>query len=190
MSVGRNIERATGIRLFHNHMTIEPVLNFFAFGTPPFVRLVDGFRRRMFEEVAQSDLPGPSFTFVWNLDSDSDRDFIASACRPFRARGAEIAFIELRADLRERLIRNRTPERLEEKPSKRNLEQSESTLLELERYRLNTDGTFPLTYPHHVIDTNGRSSEQVAEEAMARVGLVPRGKVQGRGVDAHRKGAG
>ena len=115
MSVGRNIERATGIRLFHNHMTIEPVLNFFEFGTPPFHRLVDGFRRRIFEEVAQSDLPGLSFTFVWNLDSAEDHDFIAAACEPFRARGANVALIELRAGLATRLARNRSPERLQEK---------------------------------------------------------------------------
>ena len=32
MAVGLEIEAATGIRLFHNHMTIEPVLRFFPFG--------------------------------------------------------------------------------------------------------------------------------------------------------------
>src|SRR5262245_32836080 len=173
MSVGRNIERVTGIRLFHNHMTIEPVLNFFPFGTPPFVRLVDGFRKRIFEEVAQSDLPGMSFTFVWNLDSDEDTRFIASACELFRSRGADIALVELKASLQERLIRNRSPERLQEKPSKRDLERSEQNLLALERYRLNTDGKLPLAYPHHVFDTDGRSSERVAADVRDRLRLIP-----------------
>ena len=30
MAVGKEIQEATGIRLFHNHMAIEPVLNFFS----------------------------------------------------------------------------------------------------------------------------------------------------------------
>ena len=174
MSVGRSIERATGIRLFHNHMSIEPVLNFFPFGTPSFVRLVDGFRQRVFEEVAASDLPGLSFTFVWNLDSESDTRFAAAACELFRSRGAEIALVELKADLEERLVRNRTPERLQEKASKRNLEQSQANLLDLERYRLNTAGDAPLAYPHHVFDTNGRTSQEVAEAVIARLGLSKR----------------
>jgi hypothetical protein len=171
MSVGRAIERATGIRLFHNHMTIEPVLKFFAFGTPAFVRLVDEFRRRVFEEVAASDLPGLSFTFVWNLDSDADTRFVASACELFRSHGADIALVELRASLDERLRRNRTTERLEEKPSKRHLEQSERNLLDLEQYRLNTDGTAPLAYPHHVFDTDGTTSAQVADAVITRLRL-------------------
>lgn len=172
MSVGKGIERVTGIRLFHNHMTIEPVLNFFSFGTPAFHRLVDGFRLRLFEEVAQSDLPGLCFTFVWDLDSEDDREFVAAACEPFRQRGADISFIELRADLSERLVRNRSPERLREKPSKRNLEQSEANLLALEGYRLNTDGRIPLEYPHLVVDTNGRSSKEVADAIIERLWLA------------------
>lgn len=64
MTIGRIIQQKTGIRLFHNHMAIEPVLNFFEFGSAPFQRLVDEFRIRLFEEVAESDLPGMSFTYV------------------------------------------------------------------------------------------------------------------------------
>ena len=34
MSVGRELEKITGLRLFHNHMTIELVVPFFDFGLP------------------------------------------------------------------------------------------------------------------------------------------------------------
>lgn len=172
MSVGRNIERATGIRLFHNHMSIEPVLPLFAFGTPPFGRLVDGFRRAVFSEVARSDLPGLIFTFVWNLDNSGDRDWIAAACEPFQQRGADIAMVELRADLEVRLVRNRSPERLLEKPSKRHLLQSEAGLLQLERHRLNSDGTIPLPFRHLVIDTNARTSIEVADMIIEQLQLA------------------
>ncbi len=52
MTVGHELASRTGLRLFHNHHTIDLVLRFFEFGTPPFQRLVGEFRRRMFEEVA------------------------------------------------------------------------------------------------------------------------------------------
>lgn len=44
MTVGYELERLTGLRLFHNHMTIDLILHFFAFGQPPFRRLVSEFR--------------------------------------------------------------------------------------------------------------------------------------------------
>jgi hypothetical protein len=34
MTVGREIAERTGLRLFHNHMSAEPVLPFFDFGSP------------------------------------------------------------------------------------------------------------------------------------------------------------
>src|SRR5215217_4148284 len=106
MSVGYELARLTGFRLFHNHMTIELALNFFSFGEPQFHRLVDEFRRRIFEEVAASDLPGLIFTYVWALDSPADRTFIDRSCASFRARGGEVYFVELEAEQPERLRRN------------------------------------------------------------------------------------
>ncbi len=40
MTVGRALAARTGYKLLHNHMTVEPVLEIFAFGSPPFGRLV------------------------------------------------------------------------------------------------------------------------------------------------------
>lgn len=164
MAVALELERLTGIRAFHNHMSIEPVLRFFAFGSAPFMRLVGEFRRHLVAEVAQSDLPGMSFTFVWDLDDDNDRRFLEEMCAPFVASGARVSLVELRAFLTTRLSRNRTPLRLAEKPSKRNLERSEQGLLDSERYRLNSDGRVPLPYRHLIIDNTERSADEVAEQ--------------------------
>ncbi len=171
MAVGREIERATGLRLFHNHMAIEPVLPFFAFGSPAFARLVDGFRMRLIDEVAASDLPGLVFTFVWDLDNPSDAAFIERIASPFVQRGHDVALIELKADLTVRLVRNRGADRLAEKPSKRDLAASERNLLALERHRLNSDGTIPLAYPHVVIDSSDLSAEDVADRVIAALAL-------------------
>lgn len=45
MTVGAELARRTGLRLFHNHQTIDLVLQFFPFGSPPYKRLVREFRR-------------------------------------------------------------------------------------------------------------------------------------------------
>ena len=58
MTVGFELAKLTGLKLFHNHLTIELVLNFFDFSAPQFNKLVGEFRRRIFEEVAKSDFEG------------------------------------------------------------------------------------------------------------------------------------
>src|SRR5262249_23673397 len=80
-AAGRGMEGTRGLRLFHNHLSIEPVLPFFEFGSPPFVRLVDGFRTRLIEEVAASDHPGVVFTFVWDFGNPSDAEFLERMSR-------------------------------------------------------------------------------------------------------------
>jgi hypothetical protein len=143
MSVGHELAKRTGLKLFHNHMTIELVLNFFYFGDPRFHKLVDEFRRRVFEEVAASELPGLIFTFAWALELESDKKFIDNSCEIFRAKGGQVYFVELEAELSERLRRNESEFRLSEKPSKRDVEFSKQKLLgHHEEYRLNSDGDF------------------------------------------------
>lgn len=64
MSVGQAIAERTGLRLFHNHISIEVALRYFDYGTPAFYRIDGEIRRLVIEEVAASDLPGLIFTFV------------------------------------------------------------------------------------------------------------------------------
>lgn len=139
MSVGQELEKLTGLKLFHNHMTIELVSHFFDYGSPSGKRLVGLFREEIFKEVAKSDLPGLIFTYVWAFDLPSDREYVEHISRIFESQGGEVYYVELEADLEERLIRNRDPHRLLHKPSKQNLERSERDLLRtLEKYRLNS----------------------------------------------------
>lgn len=143
MTAGFELARLTGFRLFHNHMTIDLVLNFFDWEQPQFHALVSEFRRRVFEEVAASDLPGLIFTFVWALDLETERAYIEQICDIFREKGADVYFAELETDLAERLRRNESEFRLSQKPSKRDVEKSRKRLLEdAEKYKLNSDDDF------------------------------------------------
>jgi hypothetical protein len=52
MSVGLAIAERTGLRLFHNQISIELALRYFEYGTPAFSRISGEIRRLVFAEVA------------------------------------------------------------------------------------------------------------------------------------------
>jgi hypothetical protein len=177
MTVGRAIAEASDFRLFHNHHLLEPLLDVFDYGTPSFNRLLEEFRLRVLQEASTSgtDLV---YTLVWALDLPEDSAYLRRHLRPFVEAGQPIAFVELHAGLETRLARNRTPYRLAEKKSKRDLEWSDGNVRELERHVLNT-GERPTpadeliaAYPHLRIDNTGRSPEDVAAEVLAWVRQV------------------
>jgi hypothetical protein len=171
MTVGAELSALTGLPLFHNHLSIEAVLPVFAFGTPPFDRLVGEFRERMFVEVAESDLPGMIFTYVWAFDESGDRTFIDGLKAIFESRGGRTVFVELWADVETRLARNAHPDRLAAKPSKRDVESSNRRMLEFDsRYRLSSDGDFP--FPEYLhIDNSGSTAAEVAQTIATHFGL-------------------
>ena len=138
MTVGQELSAMTELKLFHNHMTIDLLEPLFGF-TPEMWRLTTSFRRDIFQSFAKSDQYGMIFTKVWYFDQKEDWDEIESICDIFRSQGVQIYFVELEADVEERLARNKTPHRLEHKPTKRNVEQSEHHLLSsLKNWRLNS----------------------------------------------------
>ena len=165
MTVGAELCRRTGFRLLHNHMTIDLVTRFFEFGTPPFVRLVDGFRQALLDEISRSELPGLVFTFVWAFGSPGEDEIVEAYVTPFRRRGGRVLFVELEATQEERLARNATEQRLAEKPHTRDLISSRELLLRLDReYTMNTNPGEHADRPDWLrIDCTHRSPEEVAD---------------------------
>jgi len=160
------IARRTGLRLFHNHMTVDPVAHLFPYDSPSFARLVLELRRCVFEEVAASDLPGMIFTYVWTLDDPGDKAHIDQLVEIFAKRNADICFVELEATQEARLARNETPLRLAEKKTKRDVENSRRHLIYADRYRLNTRGDFFYPERHLKIDNTNLSADVVAEQVI------------------------
>ena len=172
MTVGHELAARTGLRLFHNHLTIDLVLRFFPFGTPAFQRLVGEFRRRIFEEIAASDLPGLIFTYVWAFDDPRDEAAVESWSAIFRERGGRVVFVELEASQTERLRRNETEFRLAEKPFKRDLAASRGRLIEDDaRYQLNSGGSFDARPDWFRLETTEMNAAEVAERIIARFDL-------------------
>ena len=137
MTVGRAVADASDFRLFHNHMTIEPLLELFGYGTPPFNVLNDEFRIRIVEEAAACDTH-LVFTFLWPLDDAADLATVERYIAPYVDAGKQVVFVELAAPLDTRLSRNRTEHRLAHKASKRDVEWSDGNVREAEGLVLNT----------------------------------------------------
>lgn len=144
MSVGRALAEITDLKLYHNHMSIDAVQPIFDFGTPSFNRLVELFRIETLKEAVKSDLSGIIFTFVWALELPSEYVFIDQLVDIVEKGGGTVYYLELEASLETRLVRNKHEKRLLEKPSKRNIEISESILYYERKYQLNSaEGEFP-----------------------------------------------
>ncbi|WP_420126875.1 hypothetical protein [Longimicrobium sp.] len=176
MTVGYELARRTGLKLFHNHHTIELALQFFPFGSPPFARLVGEFRQRILEEVAASDLPGLIFTYVWAFDQPGDHASVARLADIFAPRGGRVLYVELEATQQERLRRNETEFRLAQKPSKRDVAVSRQRLLEHDSvYRLNSGGEFDHRADWLRIDNTELPPEAVAERIIDHFALPAAG---------------
>ena len=159
MTVGQELMKLTGLRLFHNHMTIEPVIEIFGSYNG---KAVNALREVIFREFAASDCKGMIFTYMWAFDQQSDWDYIAHVKDIFAPYGTEFYCVELVAPKEVRLLRNATENRLKHKPSKRDLELSNQRLLAEEKYRLvSYDGEVP--FDNYLrIDNTGLSAEETA----------------------------
>lgn len=169
MTVGQELAKLTGLRLFHNHMTIEPVLELFGtFHSEAITRM----REVIFEEFAASDNYGMIFTYMWALDVPHEWDYVAHVTDIFARRGAEIYYAELAAPQEVRLQRNATENRLRHKPSKRDLEASERRLRadDAAHRFVSLEGEIP--FENYIkIDNTNLSPRQAAEMIRDRFGF-------------------
>jgi len=168
MTVGRAVVERSTFRMLHNHAIIEPLIDVFGYGTPPFNRLLREWRVRITEEAAGAGID-LLLTFVWGLNLQSDLEEISEYVRPYVERGADVVFVELAAGLDTRLRRNRTELRLAEKRSKRDVEWSDANVREMERHVMNTGTRTDLPgalllarHPHLRIETDDLDAQETA----------------------------
>ena len=173
MTVGRALAERTGYKLFYNHMSIDLVLEFFKFGTDEFKRANNQIRFTLFEEMAKSDLPGLIFTYVWAVGHPGDEAFLERVEALFSLHGADVKYVELKSSLEERLKRNKHPERLEYKPTKRDIEASQKNLLYFEEnYKMYTGDN---EYPEKgilKINNNSLRPDEVADRIIEHYALL------------------
>ena len=165
MTVGQELERRTGYKLFHNHVAIEVVAPYFSYGTSQGRSLVGQIRRAFFDAFAADKENGYIFTFVWAFGEPGEREFIEGVAEQFRAAGHRIFWVELEVAFAERLKRNRSESRLASKPTKRDIDWSEGHIREVEeKYRFNSVPG-ELAYENYFrIDNTSLAAKDVANE--------------------------
>lgn len=169
MTVGQELMKQTGLRLFHNHMTIEPVLEIFGYFDS---NVIFKLREVIFEEFAKSENEGMIFTYMWAFNMQEDWDYANHVAEIFRQQGAEIYYVELVAPQEIRLQRNQTENRLKNKASKRDLEFSNNNLIASDKkYRLESlEGE--ISFKNYMkIDNSNLQPDEVAAMIKERFGL-------------------
>lgn len=157
MTVGQELMKITELRLFHNHMSIEPVLEIFGTFNGP---AIERIRRVIFEEFAKTDSYGMIFTYIWAFDQPSDWDYIESVRKIFEPCGTEFYCVELIAPQSVRLERNKSENRLANKPSKRNTERSAAYIQNEAKYRcVSEPGEIPFKNYLRIDNTNLPAAE-------------------------------
>lgn len=143
MTVGQELMKITGLRLFHNHMTIEPVLEIFNdFNVDVILKL----RYLIFEEFVKTQNYGMIYTCMWAYDCQEDWNIMNKILGIFAQVNAEVYCVELTAPLEVRLQRNTTENRLKNKASKRDIEASNERLIRntSEHRFVSKDGEVPI----------------------------------------------
>ena len=163
MTVGKEIAQHAGYDMFHNHVTIDPIHQYFSYGTDVGRKLVRDFRELMFKAFATSKKPGLIFTYVWDFDDESNHDYVEYLKRLFTNENWEFCIVELETTVEKRLERNVLPDRLEAKPFKKDTEWTTNELLSsVEKHRLNSQEG-EITHPNYLrIDNTELSPGETA----------------------------
>ena len=142
MTVGQELVKITELRLLTNHTMWEFVHEHFG---GDFGDASDRLKDVIYEEFAKSDRYGLIVTCCMAFDSPSDWDGLNHITNFFREVNAEIYYVELTAPQEIRLQRNKTENRLLNKASKRDIENSDKHLIDVDKkVRLvSNDGEVP-----------------------------------------------
>ena len=127
MTVGQELMKITDLRLFHNHMTIEPVIEIFGRYDG---KTITELRDVIFKNFAASDNYGMIYTMMMDFDIPSEWEYLEHIKEIFAPYGTEYYYVELVAPQEIRLRRNMTENRLKHKPSKRDVETSNRRLID------------------------------------------------------------
>ena len=129
MTVGQELMKITNLRLFHNHMMIEPVIDIFGYFK---VDTILKLREIIFDDFVKSESEGMIHTLMWAFDMESDREYVNNLVSKFD----EVYCVELIASQEVRINRNKTENRLANKASKRDIQASNNRLLNEDKHRL------------------------------------------------------
>jgi hypothetical protein len=92
LTIGRELAKLTGFRLFHNHLTVDAVMAVFDFGSESFIKLREQIWLSVFQEAAQNDI---SVIFTFAPERTVRTSFIQDTLNAVEPFGGKVRFIEL-----------------------------------------------------------------------------------------------
>jgi hypothetical protein len=98
LTIGRELERLTGIPLFHNHLVVDALLEKLSFGEPEFVRLREAMWMATFETAARSNR---SLIFTFAPEPTVTEGFPERVVELVEGQGGRVRFVRLELSERE-----------------------------------------------------------------------------------------
>ena len=169
MTVGQELMKITDLRLFHNHMTIEPVIEIFGRYDG---KTIAEMRDLIFKNYAASDNYGMIFTMMMDFDLPSEWDYLEHIRSFFEPYGTEFYYVELIAPQEVRLQRNVTENRLKHKASKRDIEASNQRLINDDNHHRCVSREGEITFNNYLrIENSDKPADIVARMIKERFDL-------------------
>lgn len=163
MTIGQEVAKMTEMTLFHNHETIDFVLKFIPWSKNA-TDLITKIRFDFFETFAKIGQP-MIFTIVIDFGDPKEVAFLDALQGTFEKNMQKVLFVELETSLEERLVRNKTENRLKHKPSKRDIAWSENDILKTMDYvTFNSKEAPDQLHHYHKINNTNKSAQEVAAE--------------------------
>jgi len=169
MTVGQELAKITDLRLFHNHIVVEPVLEVFGeFNFNIMMRL----REVIYEEFAVSEKYGLILTLMFDFGKKAVSDLLEYHKKFFDSNRTEFYFAELVASQEIRLQRNITENRLRHKASMRNTEASNQRIFDNDKNSRCVSNDGEITFENYIkIDNSSLSPDVVAKMIKERFSL-------------------
>jgi len=92
LTVARELAQLTGLRLFHNHLTVDALTAVFDFGTESFIRLREQIWLTVFREAAKRNI---SLIFTFTPERTVGPSFIPRTIDAVESVGGRVRFVAL-----------------------------------------------------------------------------------------------
>lgn len=172
MTVAEELREKIGYNLMVNHDSIEVSDKIFGFATPAQKEFNKLIRIATFDTTIKYN-ESMIFTIKVDFNDNNEFDYLNEIKSKFEKTGGTFYFVELSASVDIRLKRNITPNRLEKKKSKQDLEWSRKNLLSSqEKYRMNTNENEYWFENHIKINNENLSPDEVAQMIIDKFSLV------------------
>lgn len=92
LTIGRELRKLTGYKLFHNHLTVDFLESVFQFGSKPFIELRELIWLETFKRASQQEI---DLIFTFAQEETVREGFITNAVETVSENGGKVVFLEL-----------------------------------------------------------------------------------------------